>query len=581
MRKLFLTFALLATALVAYSQEAPAPKWLSKVQKSVFTIITYDQNREKLREGCGFVVSADGALVSTYSTLKEAYSAVAVDAAGNKYDVERILGADDLYGLVRFRIANKKTTPLSFASATASNRGMEVLAIGYTKGKVNVVPKSTIEKKDMVGDGKYAYYTLATEFDGKQEGNGLFNKEGQLMGIILSSVDGKSGAVDATMGRDLTLGALQNRSQSMTYNKIYIKKGIPDTPEEALVYLYLKSRSADNDEYMDLVNLFIETFPENAEGYLRRATPLIDLQRFDEAERDLQTYLRLVADKSQGHASVAKTIYTKLVYMPEPAYDKWTYPVALDHVEQAIAGMREDFEKETKEDMKVLKESTLYETIMLKAQMLSSSGDHRAALAVYDEMNAGKYKNPATFLASSIEHRLLGDTIDIQIEMMDSAMAQFPDSLPAEAAGYVMQRAKLHERAGHYRKAVADYNTFFDINQGQVSSTFYYDRSQIELQGKMYQQALSDIDKAVEMAPNSPLYLVEKSAMHLRVNQLDECVAAAEKCISISQDYPDAYRILGYAQIQKGDKVNARKNLEKAKELGDETAQELIDKFLK
>lgn len=581
MKKLFMTIALMAVAVMAYGQEAPAPKWLSKAQKSIVSVITYDKNREKLHEGCGFIVSTDGAVISTYNTFKEAYSGVVADAGGNKYDVERILGANDLYGLVRFRISNKKTTPVTFASSTASNRGMDVLAIGYTKGKVNVVPKAAIEKKDMVSDGKYAYYTVTTEFDGKQEGNGLFNTKGELLGIILSSVDKKSGAIDGTMGRDLTLEALQNRSQSMAFNKIYIKKGIPETPEEALVYLYLKSRSADNDEYMDLVNLFIETFPENAEGYLRRATPLIDLHRFDEAERDLETYLKLVADKNQGHASVAKTIYTKLLYMPEPAYDKWTYPVALEHVDQAIAGMKSDVEQETKEEMKVMKENTLYETILLKAQMLSSSGDHRGSLAIYDEMNSGKYKGPGTFYAASMEHQLAGDTIDIQLAMMDSCMAQFPDSLPADAATFVMRRAKLYNTAGQYRKAVADYNTFYEMNKGQVSHTFYYDRSQIELQGRMYQQALDDINKAVEMAPNSPLYLVEKSAMHLRVSQLDECIAAAEKCISLSQQYPDAYRILGYAQIQKGDKVSARKNLEKAKELGDETAQELMDKFLK
>ncbi|MBQ7683101.1 MAG: TonB-dependent receptor, partial [Bacteroidaceae bacterium] len=248
MKKFLITLVLTAVTLSVWGQEAPAPKWLSKAQKSILSVITYDQNREKLNEGCGFVVSSDGAVISTYNTFKEAYSAVVVDASGNKYDVERILGADDVYGLVRFRISNKKTTPLTIASSTASNRGMDVLAIGYTKGKVNVVPKSSIEKKDMVSDNKYAYYTLATEFDGKQEGNGLFNTNGELVGIILSSVDKKSGAVDAAMGRDLSLGALLNRSQSMTYNKIYIKKGIPDSPSEALIYLSMKSRNTGNDE---------------------------------------------------------------------------------------------------------------------------------------------------------------------------------------------------------------------------------------------------------------------------------------------------------------------------------------------
>lgn len=580
MRRFVLSITLMVVSLGLLAQEKPAPKWVPKVQKSVYSLITYDQHQEKMHEGVAFAVSADGALVSDYATFLEAYSAVVVDASGNKYDVERILGADDLYGLVRFRIANKRTTPLTLANPASANTGAEVVAIGYTKGKVNVVPKSTISKKEMVNE-KYGYYTLANEFDGKQVGKGAFNANGELLGVILSPLDGKSGVIDAAMGRDLTLGALQSKSSSIAYNKINIKKGIPDSPEEGLIYLYIKSRTAGNDEYMDLVNLFVSTFPENAEGYLRRATPLIDLERFDEAEQDLQTYLKLVADKNQGNNNVAKTIYSKLVYMPEPDYPKWNYDVALGYCDKAIDGQRQKAQSEADADKKVMEEVSLVEYQLQKAQILSTKGDHQGALAIYDDINAGKYKAPGTFLAASMAHEALGDTIDVQIALMDSAIAQFPDTLPMDAAGFVMRRARLYEKAHKFRQAVADFNKFATINNDNLSASFYYDRSQLEVQGRMYQQALNDIDKAVEMAPNEPLYHVEKSAIHLRVNQLDECIAAAQKCISLNAEYADAYRILGYAQIQKGDKTAARRNLEKAKELGDEAAQEIMDTYLK
>ena len=580
MRRFVLSITLMVVSLGLLAQEKPAPKWVPKVQKSVYSLITYDQHQEKMHEGVAFAVSADGALVSDYATFLEAYSAVVVDASGNKYDVERILGADDLYGLVRFRIANKRTTPLTLANPASANTGAEVVAIGYTKGKVNVVPKSTISKKEMVNE-KYGYYTLANEFDGKQVGKGAFNANGELLGVILSPLDGKSGVIDAAMGRDLTLGALQSKSSSIAYNKINIKKGIPDSPEEGLIYLYIKSRTAGNDEYMDLVNLFVSTFPENAEGYLRRAPPLIDLERFDEAEQDLQTYLKLVADKNQGNNNVAKTIYSKLVYMPEPDYPKWNYDVALGYCDKAIDGQRQKAQSEADADKKVMEEVSLVEYQLQKAQILSTKGDHQGALAIYDDINAGKYKAPGTFLAASMAHEALGDTIDVQIALMDSAIAQFPDTLPMDAAGFVMRRARLYEKAHKFRQAVADFNKFATINNDNLSASFYYDRSQLEVQGRMYQQALNDIDKAVEMAPNEPLYHVEKSAIHLRVNQLDECIAAAQKCISLNAEYADAYRILGYAQIQKGDKTAARRNLEKAKELGDEAAQEIMDTYLK
>jgi Flp pilus assembly protein TadD len=69
--------------------------------------------------------------------------------------------------------------------------------------------------------------------------------------------------------------------------------------------------------------------------------------------------------------------------------------------------------------------------------------------------------------------------------------------------------------------------------------------------------------------------------MLLIVNQVDESIEAARQCIALDPENSDAYRIMGYAQIQKGDKTAARQNLQKAVELGDESAQELINQFLK
>lgn len=576
-RFLFLVFALMMP-LIATAQEAPAPKWLQKGQKSVMSVISYDKDKVMIHEGVGYVISPDGILIGDYGIFMDAYSAVAVDNSGKKYNVERILGADNSYGLIKFVIDNKKTTPLKIASSTSTNRGAEIYAIGQVKGNVNVVPAAKVEKKDVI-DSKYAYYSLDSEFDGKQEGKGAFNAAGELVGIIQSSVGGKSAVVDAAMGRDLSMAAIQSKVDALAINKVHLKKAIPDSDQEALVYIFLRSTSTDNDEYMDMVNQFIEKFPDNAEGYYRRATPLLDLQRFDEADKDLETYLKLSSDKSQAHVNIARTIVSKLKYQPEPKYDKWSYDLALEHVDKAIEDTEAQIAQKTGDDKEQL-EVTNVEYKLEKARIFTAKEDYRGAISIYDMLNAGKYKAPATFMASSMAHEAAGDSLAIQIELMDSAIAQFGTPLPQEAAQYVMRRAHLFENHNQYRKAVADYNTFCYLNNNKVSDSFYYDRSILETNAKMFQQALDDINIAVDMAPSNPLYYVEKSAIHLRVGQIDECIEAARKCISLNAEYPDAYRILGYALLQKGDKAGAISNLEKAKDLGDESAQEIMDKYL-
>ena len=66
----------------------------------------------------------------------------------------------------------------------------------------------------------------------------------------------------------------------------------------------------------------------------------------------------------------------------------------------------------------------------------------------------------------------------------------------------------------------------------------------------MYQQAINDINKAVEMTPEDIAMWVEKGSVHLRVGQHNEAIEALEKAISLDPKAAAAYRMLGYCQIQ-------------------------------
>lgn len=580
MKRLFFILISFLLPFLAFAQEAPAPGWLKNAQKSIVSVIAYDKNKEMIHEGVGFIISEDGMVVSDYATFKDVYSAVVIDNKGKKFEVERIYGADDAYGLVKFSIDNHKTTPIKLASSTAVNRGAEVLAIGYFQNKPNVVPASTVEKKDIV-ESRFAYYTLSTEFDGKQVGKGAFNAAGELIGIIQSSVGGKSGVVDAALAQSLSMAAIQSRTAALALNNIHLKKALPDTAEESLVYLYFRSTTADDEEYLDLVDQFVTKFPDNAEGYYRRATPLIDLHRFEEADKCLDKYISLAADKSLAYSNVGKIIHSKLVYQPEPKYDKWTFDTAIDYMDKAIETLNPQIENETDDNNKLSLEVRQTECELEKAKILSSKGDHRAAIDIYEKVNEGKFRGPAIFMACSMAHAAAGDSLSVQVELMDSAVAQFKEPLPAEAAPYVLQRAQLLEAQGKYKKAVADYNTFLYLKNNKVSDQFYFDRSVLEMNGRMFQQAIDDINMAISMAPNKPDYYLHKSSIHLRVGQIDESIDAAEKCIQLAPDMSEAYCALGYALIQKGDKEGGRRNLEYAKSLGNENAQEIIDRYLK
>ena len=86
MKKSFILTMLLWTVTL---MGAAQPKFASKVKKGIFSVNTYDKNGNLLRQGKGFYVGDNGEAVADYRLFKNAYKAVAVDAAGKSVGVDR------------------------------------------------------------------------------------------------------------------------------------------------------------------------------------------------------------------------------------------------------------------------------------------------------------------------------------------------------------------------------------------------------------------------------------------------------------------------------------------------------------
>ncbi len=569
MKKRNIIFVLLSlVALASFAQ----PKFASKVMKGIVSVNTYDKQGALLHQGIGFYIGANGEAVANYKVFKDAYKAVAIDASGKQFPVDCILGADETYSMARFKVDTKGNTALPRVVKHVPVTSQVYVLKGSAKNEAQS-EQATVADTSMI-QGKYVYYGLDKKVDDQLMGAPVFNEAGQLMGILHSTIGGKSYVLDIRYSEELKIAAIPSSSSSLALSGTFIPKGLPETAEEALVYVYLKSKSASNEEYIDITNRFVATFPQNAEGYLRRATPLIDLLRFDEAEADMQKYLTLVEDKASGNFNVASLIYDKLRLQPEPAYDKWSYDVAIEYLDKAISL---NASKPATDDQKA--EGIKYQ--ILKAQMLVAKKDYDAAIQLYETLNQGEQRTPAYLFAISLAKEGRGDSLSAVIEPLDSAIAMMGEPLPQEAANYVIRRGQLLANGGKYREAVQDYNQYAYLMNNKVSAVFYYERSQIEVNARMFQQALDDINKALEMAPSNPLYHIERAAQTLRVNMIDECIQSCQTAIQINPSIIDSYRILGYAQLQKGEKEKARLNLQKAADLGDEGAKKILEMYFK
>ncbi|NLV53384.1 MAG: hypothetical protein GXY64_09010 [Bacteroidales bacterium] len=562
-RNTILTFIMCLATLIGNAQ----PKFLNKVQKSIVSLNTYDRQGNLLHQGMAFFTGENGEGVADYRTFKGAHKAVVIDDKGKQTDVKFILGADDTYSMVRFTTSTK-TTPLSLATAPQPLKS-SVWVLAHAGNNQLKSAHPTVETSEMIQE-KYAYYGLNTQMDDDMIGAPVFNESGMLVGILHSKIGEKSYVLDIRFQNELTMKAIPGTSASTALSNIFIPRALPSSEQEALVYIYMQSQVASNEAYMDMLNRFIEAYPKNAEGYFRRATPLIDLQRFDEAEADMQKYLSMADNKSQGYYNAASLIFDKLRLQPEPAYAKWTEDVAISYLDQSIAA-QSAYPNESERSLNDVR------CRALKGELYLNKHDYDNAISSYESLCKDYKPLPTYYYMISLAREGRGDSIEAVIAPIDSALALYGEPLPTEAASYVIRRGQILANADRFREAVLDYNRYSYILQNKVGAVFYYERSQIEVNARMYQQALEDINKAIELAPTVPLYHVEKGAITVRVELYDDCIKACQTAISLDPSIIDAYRIMGYAQLKKGDKTSARQNMQKAIDMGDENAKKIME----
>ena len=97
------------------------PKWANKARKAVFSVITYTADNKILNTGNGFYIDENGTAVSDYSLFKGADHAVVITADGKELPVRYIMGANDMYDVIKFKtVADKKIVALTMAPTGVS-----------------------------------------------------------------------------------------------------------------------------------------------------------------------------------------------------------------------------------------------------------------------------------------------------------------------------------------------------------------------------------------------------------------------------------------------------------------------------
>ena len=552
MKKRILLILLTVMPLLAGAQ----PGWVKKATKSVFTLKTFADDGSLIGSSNGFFTSNNGEAVSNYTPFKGASRAVVIDASGKELPVVSIIGVNDMYDVAKFRV-NGKTQPLAISS-TAATMGSQVWLLPYHEMKN--VPAGVIRKAETF-QGEYNYYTIALTMPSNTVSCPLINQAGEVIGLMQQPATDKDTltyAISARFADSLKISGFGMNESTLMLTKI--KKELPNDIKEAVLALYMAQTRQDSAGYVNLVEDFIQKFPNAADGYMYRAQLKVSQNDFAAAERDMELAIKNSQQKDDTHYNYARMIYNKVIFQADKPYENWTLDKALEEIRTANTFSPQPTYRQ------------------MEADILFAQKKYAEAYEIYSELSNTNLKGAEVYFSAARCKEMLKDTTAM-LALMDSTMNTFTKPYLKDAAPYLWARAQARLQAKKYREAISDMNDYEELMMANINDNFYYIRHQAEIEGRLYQQALNDITRAIVMNPKETLYYAEKASLEIRVGMYDNAIATAKESLSVDATDSDGYLFLGVAQCLKGNKKEGIKNLQKAKEMGNLQADNLIEKY--
>ena len=531
---------------------AQNPKWFKKAAKAQISIVTMNEKGDMLQSGSGFFIGKDGTASADYQLFKQASKAKVVSGEGKEYEVEAIIGASSLYDLVKFRVKTDKDTP----ALTISDR------MGVKHEHVYVLPYPTKENKMCVNDTlhdiqkfneKYGYYTLGRPLDEKYLNSPVMDEEGEVLGMIQRKADASattSYAVSVAYGNTLCTDGMSSADNDL--NAIHIRKA------DIRTFLFMTASRSDSATYSQYLNDYILQFPKSSEAYTQRADFYMAHGNYAAAEEDMKSALEVTEKKDETYYAFSKLLYELNLKPGYQVYKDWNLNHSLTLAEEAY------------------KANPLPLYILQEGNTLYALKEYEKACEKYLSLRETNMRSAQIFLyAAQCKRMAKTDTLQI-LALQDSAVACFKKPYPKDAAPSLLERSNTLLELGRYREAIADLNEYEHLMSNELTAYFYYRREQAEMQCRMFQQAVDDIDRAIRMEPKEPLYHAERAVVYYRLGEFEEALKSAQKSAELNPKFGDAYRLAGICQLRLNQREKGLSNLKKAIELGDESAQAIL-----
>ncbi len=160
---------------------ADADRIFKENNKAVVVVLTYNEKGEPISQGSGFIVRADGAVVTNYHVISNAMD-IKVKAGDKVYEVEGLIHTDKENDIVILKAKGKKLPIVKLGDIEKANIGEKVYVISSPQGLENTISDGILSGIREITPERKVLQITAPISPGSS-GGPVFNKNGEVIGI--------------------------------------------------------------------------------------------------------------------------------------------------------------------------------------------------------------------------------------------------------------------------------------------------------------------------------------------------------------------------------------------------------------
>jgi S1-C subfamily serine protease len=197
----------IVSAIAAYGQNT-TEQVVKQCSDAVVLIFVSDSSGRETSLGSGFIVSADGKIVTNYHVIKGADKALVKLTNGAFFPVENVLATDPEEDLAIIKVSGRNLPTVKVANSDAVQVGERVIAIGSPLGLESTVSDGIVSA--LRKESNASWIQTTTPVSPGNSGGPLLRLDGTVVGVVTWGLK---------LGQNLNFAAPSNEVQSLLSDK--------------------------------------------------------------------------------------------------------------------------------------------------------------------------------------------------------------------------------------------------------------------------------------------------------------------------------------------------------------------------